>query len=195
VLPYTLLNGTLADAGQVMGNFNAVVSCIGTFGSASANYVLAGPASGLAAAPTFRPLVSADLPNPIAVSGTISTSNTTASTSYLTGAITDAGGMGIAGALNALGAIAAQGGLTVSGAAVLSGVLTISNTTQSSSSTTGALTVAGGVGIVGNLYVSGKVGMPNLGAGSAPDVLCYNHFTGIISYATAASGCALGAAN
>lgn len=31
-LPYTLLNGTVADATQVMANFNQVISCIGTIG-------------------------------------------------------------------------------------------------------------------------------------------------------------------
>jgi hypothetical protein len=71
-LPNTLLNGVVADAALVMGNFNAIATCINTpgtlFGNQTANIVYAGPSSGGAASPTFRSLVGADLPNPAAAS-------------------------------------------------------------------------------------------------------------------------------
>lgn len=67
-LPNTLLNGVVADAALVMGNFNAIATCINTpgtlFGNQTANIVYAGPSSGAAASPAFRALVGADLPNP-----------------------------------------------------------------------------------------------------------------------------------
>lgn len=63
VLPYTLTAGTLAAASQVMANFNALAACFGLFSTANPNTMLAGPPSGVvAAAPTLRKLVSADLP-------------------------------------------------------------------------------------------------------------------------------------
>ncbi len=96
VLPYTLLNGTIADANQVMANFNAIKNCLGgisigmvgdnvlytpgivgspitssgafdlsrSLKNIGPNLVLAGPSSGAAGPPTFRPLASADLPPP-----------------------------------------------------------------------------------------------------------------------------------
>jgi hypothetical protein len=67
VLPFTLLNGTLADATQVMGNFNALNTCVNSIvGNQIANTVLAGPTSGGATTATFRKLIGADLPNPAA---------------------------------------------------------------------------------------------------------------------------------
>ncbi len=66
VLPNTLLNGTVADASLVMGNFNAIATCINApgslFGNQTANKIYSGPASGGAASPTFRSLVQADMP-------------------------------------------------------------------------------------------------------------------------------------
>lgn len=73
-LPNTLLNGVTADAALVMGNFNAIATCINTpgtlFGNQTANKIYSGPASGGAASPTFRSLVEADLPTFVTASVT-----------------------------------------------------------------------------------------------------------------------------
>ena len=82
-------------------------------------------------------------------SGVISVTNTTASTSALTGALVVSGGAGISGSLYV-------GGSTVLGG-VNASTLIISATTDTTSTTTGALQVAGGIGIGRGIYVGTNI--------------------------------------
>ncbi len=99
VLPFTLVSGTLADASQVMANYNALNACINALPSTD-----------------------------FTTTGIISTSNTTQSTNNITGALVVAGGAGFGkdiftlGAINASGAIASGGIISGTGAAFSGGV-------------------------------------------------------------------------
>lgn len=64
-VPYTFVNGTTADAGQVNANFTAVLNCFNNnvapaFTSQPQNEVFASPA-GMAGIPSFRTLTPADM--------------------------------------------------------------------------------------------------------------------------------------
>ena len=177
VLPYTLLNGTLADAGQVMANFNTLVNCLGTnFGTPSANTFYAGPTSGAPGNATFRPLLGADLPVPSATS---------------------------LGGVESIAAVSGKFVTSIStlGVPVLGTVSTamLTDIGTFSLSTSGPATLTGGLTVSGGLTVNAGLGLPvvlkSLPAGSASYMLCYTPLTGVVSYATAAGGCALGAAN
>lgn len=73
------------------------------------------------------------------VSGTVSSSMTTESTSTSTGAHVMAGGLGVAKNLH------------------VGGTLTVNSTVQSSSTTTGAVVVTGGVAVGGNVHIGGQI--------------------------------------
>jgi len=97
--------------------------------------------------------------------------DTTASTSSITGALVVSGGVGVAGNLYAdgitrltnttestsatTGALVVSGGVGVGGALYTGGIIRFTDTTVSTSTTTGALVVSGGVGIGGALYAGG----------------------------------------
>lgn len=78
-------------------NFRAQLSLISGFSAGntaeSANVVYSGPSTGSAAPPSFRALVSADLPSAPSVSGTVTAKNATASGATATAGLT----MGSAG--------------------------------------------------------------------------------------------------
>ncbi len=117
--------------------------------------------------------------NNLSITGVLTGTDATQSTSSTTGAVITAGGAGIAKNLNVGGNAAVTGtmsvtdattlssSLTVSGATILSsslavtgnttltGTLTSNNATQSTSTTTGAFVTAGGAGIAKNLNVGG----------------------------------------
>jgi hypothetical protein len=127
----------------------------------------------------------------INVSGPWKYTDTTASTSPTTGALTVAGGVGVGESLHVTSAIFSDYNGIVSGAAgnsgsyyfgnagngrlldfngtqftLTGGPLNVNNTTASSSPTTGALTVAGGVGIGGVLHASAIVSASSATVGS-----------------------------
>jgi hypothetical protein len=100
----------------------------------------------------------------------LSINNTTASSSYQTGAVVIAGGVGIAGNVYVNGSIngnhygtiytASQPNITQVGTLsglTSSGIVSVTNNTQSTASSSGALVVTGGVGIGGAVNITGAV--------------------------------------
>jgi hypothetical protein len=100
------------------------------------------------------------------VGGVVQFTNTSASTSTLTGALQVTGGVGIQGTLNAgiiVTPVLTATSITVTtlnvtstetdtGALTVGGIVQFTNTTSSTSTTTGAVLITGGLGIQGNLY-------------------------------------------
>ena len=115
--------------------------------------------------------------------GALHVTNTTESTSAITGALIVDGGVGIAKAVNTdgavhindvtasastvTGALTIAGGAGIAGAAYVGGVTRITNATASTSTATGAITVAGGAGIAGAAYVGGVVRVTNATASTS----------------------------
>jgi hypothetical protein len=101
----------------------------GSFATQTANTVFAGPATGSAATPTFRALVSADIPNNAAnTTGTASNITATTNATLTTlSALTTAGSLAISGSQVSGGTFGAVNGsaLTNLSAAALSGVLPV----------------------------------------------------------------------
>jgi hypothetical protein len=107
------------------------------------------------------------------VTGIWTFNNATASTSTITGAIIDAGGLGVAGAIHAggdivghsvtaststiTGAIIDAGGLGVAGAAHIGGDIVGYSATASTSAITGAIIDAGGLGVAGAIHAGGDI--------------------------------------
>jgi len=89
--------------------------------------------------------------------GVLNVTNTTASTSSATGALTIGGGVGIVGDLNVGGSIT---GTSLPASINTGGVIQTTNATQSTSPTTGAIistNVTGGLGINGNANIGGAL--------------------------------------
>jgi hypothetical protein len=100
------------------------------------------------------------------VTGQTFFTNTTASSSSITGAVTVGGGLGVAGDIYAGGLLYSNGSPVLTSSSggynggIISGTVFINNSTVSTSATTGALRVLGGVGIQGVLN-SGNDGVFN----------------------------------
>ncbi len=88
----------------------------------------------------------------ILTSGTISTTNATASTTHTNGALVVTGGVGIGQDINVAGSY--TGG---SGGIFTTGPIRTTSTTSSSSTTTGALRSGGGLGVVGSANIGGDL--------------------------------------
>ena len=91
---------------------------------------------------TGTPGASLDVGGTARISGILNASNTTASTSTGTGALTVGGGLGVAGAVYAAG-------ITSTGA------IRVTDSTASTSTVTGALTVTGGLGVAKTIVAAG----------------------------------------
>jgi hypothetical protein len=107
--------------------------------------------------------------------GILKTTNTTASTDTLTGALQVGGGVGVVGRINAggiiktttttpatdinSGALQVGGGAGIVGRIYAGGVITTTTTVASTDTTTGALVVAGGAGIGGAVNIGGSIKM------------------------------------
>lgn len=99
--------------------------------------------------------------------GSLLLSNTTSSTSSVTGALIVAGGAGIAGSLNVAGNITQGGynilttntpGINVSNVNLISNNVTITGTNPSISTGTGGLVISyGGLGVAGNINAGGNI--------------------------------------
>ena len=97
----------------------------------------------------------------------VSITNTTPSTSKVTGALTVSGGLGVAGNVYATKFIGNGSGLTglpltlqevTEGDASTDQALSITNTTPSSSKVTGAVVITGGLGVGGAVYATNFIG-------------------------------------
>ncbi len=88
----------------------------------------------------------------ILTSGTISTTNATASTTHTNGALVVTGGVGIGQDINVAGSY--TGG---SGGIFTTGPIRTTSTTASTSTTTGALRSGGGLGVVGSANIGGDL--------------------------------------
>jgi hypothetical protein len=115
--------------------------------------------------------------------GIIKTTNTTASTDTLTGALQVAGGVGVVGRIYAggvittttalastdttTGALVVAGGAGIGGRINAGGIIKTTTVTASTDTTTGALVVGGGAGIAGAVNVGGIIKTTNATANSA----------------------------
>lgn len=184
-LPYTLTNGTLADAAQVMANFTALTNCVNApltiFGTQPAHYVLAGPTSGGNVNPAFRQLSTADLSDiatfNLNTSGTLKTTNATASSSSTTGAVTITGGLGV------------QGNANIGSALGVGGIMNVSGVTSIAAATNINLN-GNTVPALSNEWVLATFGANNAQAGIASIVSGVGHnasFVGVMARGTGAS--------
>merc|ERR1711998_604542 len=110
------------------------------------------------------------------ITGVITHTDTTESTSKTTGAIKTAGGVGIAKNIHVGGTADVTGTADITGDTQISGIVTAVKTTQTTTSTTGAIVTAGGVGIAKNIHLGGTADVTgtaritgNVGIGEAPD--------------------------
>jgi hypothetical protein len=167
---------TTSITGLLSGNGTAIsAASVGygdttnPYGSKTANYVLAGPASGVSLPPSFRALVSADIPD---LSGTYALSSRTVWGQALSGDVT--------GNLTSVGTITGTSGTTlaisqVSISATTGNAVSIaggSNTQSTGTPTGGSISITGGaqtnatpIGTGGAVTISGGTGGTNGGGG------------------------------
>ncbi len=122
------------------------------------------------------------------LSGQLSITNTTASISSGTGALTVSGGAGFSGAVNLASTLGVTGQSNL-GVVRTTGTVTVANTTTSTSASTGALTVSGGAGVTGAVNVGstlGVTGQSSLGVVQMTGVVTVANTTASTSASTGA---------
>ena len=144
-----------------VGDGNSLNRC--EFGFYGANGIFAVVANRRVGINTTTPTVELDVSGAIAVSGLLTSSNTTNATNYTTGSVQLAGGMSITKSLYVNSNIQTSSFLAIAGSLTgvtfidASGYIATTLTTDSTSTSTGALIIDGGAGIKKNLYIGGKL--------------------------------------
>ena len=111
---------------------------------------------------------------------------TTASTTYLTGAIICSGGMGITGAIYSNSTINVANSVSCSGF-TNGGTNTLGNTTDSSGLLTGALQCSGGASFSKKIYTGTGIMLPTTG-GTAAILNYYEEFTMSVAFGPSGGG-------
>ena len=140
--PYTLTNGSLADANQVMSNFNYVTTQVNANTCTLSGCTFTGPVYG----------TTLSLSSTLGVTGaTTLSSGLSGTTGSFTGNVTAGGFIATANGANITGGASVAGGLTVS-----SGALAVTN----------AATVGGTLGVTGAATIGGTLGVTGLATGT-----------------------------